>query len=495
MTRLLLPVAWALFCGAVGCDRSSSSTKSEAASTEPRLEDADDDGYSEADTDTDTDTDSDTDTDTQLARFYETYGGRDAFPTEHVLALESFLAAEDAVEMGNLVDAGALVEQPFATWPRGDARWYVAGDGGTGGSNVGHPPAYYGLRMLEQVVALDGSTATGTLQMTAVVAPCATVRRPVYPGEGAEVVELDIHPDILADDAHRLHLATALFRRWVQAVTGGLEVDLVVHTLSTCTTVDFTDDGSVVVSYPDAASMIAAVPADIARGTDFWWVVAPSGVPGTGAGTGRHFITGGMSSHGAGLPLFLSDDLWFVRKPEHMGTGDWTEIEVRAYHPQWFQHEFMHHLFRTWPEHGLEDSDHQWFDRATWPDDFEGTFEADYYAEAITKRLLDSGPSLADGLSAAELVDPTDLPLSVFEGDYARQPVENDWQEVSVTVAGGALRWTNQAGVSWGLEVRDGGLFTMSDCPYGVSEVAVEVAGDAVVALWFGSEAYRRTEG
>ena len=140
------------------------------------------------------------------------------------------------------------------------------------------------------------------------VAPCADVTRPTLPDLHPETVRLDLAPEILADDARRLHQVTALFRRWVHAITGGLEVELVVAELEGCTTVDYTDDGSIIVSYPDAASMVASVPDDIADGTDFWWVVAPSGVPGDGSGYGRHFITGGMSGVGAGLPLFLSDD-------------------------------------------------------------------------------------------------------------------------------------------------------------------------------------------
>lgn len=437
------------------------------------------------------------DTAAQLQVFYDTYGGRDEFRSEHVLAFESLLYAEDAVARGNLTEAIQQVEAVFSTWPRGDSRWFLASDGGTAGSNTGHPVGYYGNRMVEQIAALDGSEPTGSLTLTAVVAPCARVRRPVYPSGEAEVVNLEVHPLILEDSARRLHLATALFRRWMQAITGGLEVALVVHELSECTTVDYTDNGSVVVSYPDATGMIAAVPDELADNTDLWWVVAPSGVPGTGEDTGRHFITGGMGATGSGLPLFLSDDLWFVRKPEHMGRGDWTEAEVRAYHPQWFQHEFMHHVFATWPELGLEDTDHQWFDLTTWPADFEGVHEADYYAEAITKRLLSVTPSLAAGLTAPEVVDPATLPLSAFEGSYERVPVENEWHQVMMSARGGSLRWTNAAGVSWGLEVRDGGLYTTADCPYGVSEVGVELAegsSTTVGTLWFSREAYRRTD-
>lgn len=153
--------------------------------------------------------------------------------------------------------------------------------------------------------------------------------------------------------------------------------------IDTCAKTDFTDDGEMIVSYPDTQAMIDAVSPEIASTTDIWWVIAPSGVQETATTLNRHVITGGMGLSNDGRPLILSDDLWFVRKTEHLGQGKWTELELRTYHPQWFQHEFMHHIYRTWPEYGLEATDHQWFDRNTWPDDFVGVYEPDYYFEAI----------------------------------------------------------------------------------------------------------------
>ena len=193
-----------------------------------------------------------------------------------------------------------------------------------------------------------------------------------------------------------------------------------------------------------------------------------------------------------GRPLLLSDDLWFVRKPSHMGTGAWTEAELRTYHPQWFQHEFMHHLFRAWPEFELEATGHQWFDRSTWPDDFEGVHEADYYAEAITKRLLDADPSLAEGLQAPERVEADQFELTDYVGAYRREPVTNDWHEVTITLEGESLRWSNAAGVSWALSVRGDALWTGDDCPYGENQLTIEVEDGQISALRFLGEAYWR---
>jgi hypothetical protein len=53
--------------------------------------------------------------------------------------------------------------------------------------------------------------------------------------------------------------------------------------------------------------------------------------------------------------------------------------------------------------------------------------------------------------------------------------------------------WTNRAGVSWSLEVRDGALFSGPDCRYGALPIDVELsAGGEVAALWFGGGRYGR---
>jgi len=214
-----------------------------------------------------------------------------------------------------------------------------------------------------------------------------------------------------------------------------------------------------------AASVIARdVPAEIRNTTDWWWLIYPSHVPEQYADFERtEFITGGM---GAGpdhaSPCFIIDDRWLTRKPPHIGFGAYTDIERRAYLPQWLQHEFMHHLFRIYPEFGLEDAGHQWFDRTTWPTDFEGRFEPDYLAEAMHKRLrtpqaqpplhvvLRYAPPRPNVLAQVDLED--------LVGGYRHRPVQNDWHIGAVAVderdANGqptVLRWTNQASVSWRL--------------------------------------------
>jgi hypothetical protein len=450
---------------------------------------ATDEQTDDSDTTDDSGTPNEPNTASLLEEFYAQNGGREAFDGLPAAALEALLHGEDDVDAGDLASAAARVQAVFATWPYESDDWY---SGAPAGLNIGSPVSYYGLRMLEHVVDAGPVEVTHTIQMTAIVATCATVTRPTLPDLEPETVSLELDPEILANDARVLRESTNLFRHWVTAITRGVGVELVVVEMEGCATVTYTDDGSIIVSYPDTGEMIAGIPTSTARDADFLWVVAPSGVPGDGSGYGRHFITGGMGGAGA-RPLFLSDDAWFIRKPEHLGTGDYHTVERRAYQPQWFQHEFMHHVFRTWPELQLEVSAHQWFDRSTWPADFEGRFEPDYYSEAINKRLFDVTPTMAEGFTGKDYADMATTPLSALAGTYQRQPMENDWHLVTVTVEGESATWTNAAGVAWSLVVDGGTLYSGSECPYGAVAIDVELdSAGAVSALWFGGEAYVR---
>jgi hypothetical protein len=86
-------------------------------------------------------------------------------------------------------------------------------------------------------------------------------------------------------------------------------------------------------------------------------------------------------------------------------------------------------------------------------------------------------------------------------GDYRRLPVENPWHEGTISrndgAGGAALRWTNKAGVSWGLSLDfdRGVLLTGADNPYyeaGAREFELDVRDGGVVGFWFNHEHYLR---
>jgi hypothetical protein len=228
----------------------------------------------------------------------------------------------------------------------------------------------------------------------------------------------------------------------------------------------------------DAWSRIwSAVPERVRSETDWWWVLYPSCIPEQHADfAGAEFVTGGMGTGPDGIsPCFIIDDRWLTRKPPHLGKGPYTDIERRAYLPQWLQHEFMHHLFRIYPTFGLEDKDHQWFDRKLWPSDFVGRIEPDYYHEALAKRIQ---PRADPPLHVALIYRPPDKSLFArlraedVVGTYRHEPVQNDWHIGTLTAetADGRrrLRWTNKAGATWVLrpDLANGLLHTGPDCPY-----------------------------
>jgi hypothetical protein len=339
-----------------------------------------------------------------LLNFYNENGGRNSFNSNQILALEALILGFNKIQIGDFEEAKLMVDNVFNKIPYSESLWMDNTHGFSNckncSLNIGTPIAYYGLRMLDDIIFLGNPEKNGTINMTVVIAPCAVVSRPTTSNLDEEIVNLNVNPKILENDFQLLKNSTALFRNWVKAITGGLEINLSFVQIDNCTNVNFNYDGVNVFSYPDTHNMINSVSESISEETDFWWVIAPSGVPGDGSDFDIQgdFITGGMGLYGPGLPVFISDDAWFTRKPEHMGVGDYNEIEIMAYMPQWFQHEFMHHLFRKWNEFGLEESGHQWFDRSTWPSDFIGVYESDYYAESIRKRFLNSSPSLREGL-------------------------------------------------------------------------------------------------
>jgi formylglycine-generating enzyme required for sulfatase activity len=439
----------------------------------------------------------------ELDAFFTSNGGRAGFQNNQVMALETLLFALDEIEAGQLVEARARVDAMLAAYPLSTPGWNAGY--GYRGLNMGDPVGYYGIRMLDQILTLGNPSRKGKLRMTAVVAPSAVVTRPTLPNLVPETVNLNIAPEILAEDAHRLHLVTRLFRRWLQAITGGLEVELVVHVMNQGTTVNFVEQPDSFSSLPDARAMLNAVPASIANTTDIWWVIAPSGVPGDGSGFSKTFVSGGITTSDGttnGSPLIMSDDAWFIRKPVHLGSGPYSETELGMYLPMWFQHEIMHAFFWIWPQFGLEAQSHQWFDRSTWPADFVGVNEADYYAEALTKRILPLGSpdSVADRLQKPDYADMAVFPVAKLVGNYRRNPVQNGFHEVTITLESGNLRWSNAAGSSWGLEIIGSDLWSLpNSVPYGAQKYRVQIDGDGnVIGIDPGNnqpaEFYRRND-
>jgi hypothetical protein len=417
-------------------------------------------------------------------------------PALYADALDAFLSAEAAYRRGAYAEAQKTLDALWAAHPPGTDEWAAAyrqawDIGRSHGINVGCPSCYYALRMLTECVrwrtgphGKDRPRATATLGVVLVGKAAGAQPSSVAElerGEGRKVA-LTIEPQLLAGEGRVIRDSLWLFNEYMQAASDGR---LAVRTrlislpdLDVPVSVSLSNGRRFAGLAGGAWGMIwASVPEQARAATDWWWILYPSCIPEQHPDFARaEFITGGMGTGPDGIsPCFIIDDRWLTRKPPHLGKGPYTEIERRAYLPQWLQHEFMHHLFRIYPSFGLEAKDHQWFDRKTWPADFEGRIEPDYYAEALSKRIQPRGdPPLHMALRYTP--PPARLFMGVrlddLIGTYRHEPVQNDWHigALSKETVGGkvVLRWTNKAGATWVLtpDLAAGLLRTGPDCPY-----------------------------
>ena len=83
---------------------------------------------------------------------------------------------------------------------------------------------------------------------------------------------------------------------------------------------------------------------------------------------------------------------------------------------------------------------------------------------------------------------------SKFVGFYRREPIENKWHEVQVTLDNGFLKWNNKAAITWSLEIINKELWAKDDCPYGASKIQVNYNLESIKSLIFKGEEYGRID-
>jgi hypothetical protein len=458
-------------------------------------------------------------------------------------ALDVFLEAQSDYRQGHYDRASVRLEAFWKAHPAGTKEWAALNKTGhemgrKKGIFLGTPPCYYALRMLTDAVnwrvasrPLDGSAkrlAPQPVTLTVVLVGHATGMQPrsraeLKEGRGVPAAPA-LEPALLADDFRIIRQSLWLFGEYVAAMTDGrltLRVEFLPLPRLTVPVSVTEREGRLHAGLADGEKgrVWGAIPEAVKGRTDWWWLLYPSAVPDQypDFATGE-FVTGGMGRGPDGAsPCFVSDDRWLTRKPPHLSHGPYSDVEREVYLPQWLQHEFFHHLFAAYPGFGLEKTSHQWFDRKTWPGDFQGSLEPDYYAEALHKVLIPRGnPPLHVQLRHAE-PDPgivRRLNLRSLEGLYRHEPMENGWHEGRITREqaagpnGGHLyRWTNRAGKSWRLAYVPASLSlnTGPDNPYAHSgreaqhrfQVVLNVAADGaylpeVAGFRFDSALYKK---
>jgi hypothetical protein len=412
------------------------------------------------------------------------------FPELTRASLQILLAVEDAYWQGDYLGAYELCHQFWQKYPASSPPWNSTASP-TAEIFLGTPSCYSALRMWSEITdwkvrSLSKERVTSqVLQWTIVVVGLGEGPEPkrmidLERGKG-ELVERKLDRRVLANKQQILHQSTQLFREYAKAISGGrIEVKLeIISRPSLRVDLQVGNQPRTAGLADGALGLVWKSLSDkVLQKTDWWWVIYPSHVPEQYDDfKNAEFITGGMASGPDGAsPCFIIDDRWLLRKPPHLGSGPWHEEERRAYLPQWLQHEFFHYLFRIYPQFELEKRGHQWFDLATWPDDFKGHFEADYYHEAIKKRLADATPPLHIGMRHAAPPAKLFRNLSTDDlvGHYRRIPAENDWHVGTISPSGSiekgenVLLWRNAAGKTWLLreDLKRGYLRTGEDNPY-----------------------------
>jgi hypothetical protein len=451
---------------------------------------------------------------TTVPDFFDCYGGPSAFGTHSVAAVTTFIEADNALQAGNYAQAKVLVDNLFNTYPRGNNVWWnIFND--PNGANVGTPHAYYGLRMIEDMIE-HGLHPNPTVQakkvhMKIVMVGCSegiqpTTELELQNGTGPFVTHV-IDPKLKESNFRIVKQSFDFFSRYVTAITKGslvvevemVELDTLCLPVSVSTTLPH-------LAYSTVEPVWDALTTEAKDSTDWWWILYPSHVPEFPTFDDEAFITGGMGADSKGGPVFIIDDKWIVRKPAHLGAGIYSDIERRIYLPQWLQHEFFHHLYRIYPELNLEVNGHDWFDQSFWPSDFDGQFETDYYAESLHKRLQVNCTPLATKL-ITRVQDDLQAQFGTFSmdelvgGPYALDNILNPWHEGDIIKDANKYYWKNKANVRWEVipNFAEGRLETGNDAPYLGQDFFIDlyktVEGDHIpgaVALKYQGEFYKK---
>ena len=340
-----------------------------------------------------------------LDEFWGRYGAKSSFDQDWVDLLTKLLDAEDKVEAEDFKGARVIVDEVIKKYPLMESKqpefnaWWANYNYVEGRKDLrphfGEPGMYAHLRMLDDITKMGVSkTLLGkTALRMAVVMPACT---DIVPEKGPTLTNERLSPEIEANDFAVLRQSLRLFQSYLLAISGGeLRLELKFYKIEKCFQIK-----------PETRYLggnfnepLLQLPQGEAEKADMFWLVYPNHYD---KGAKISFSSGMSSFYNTDKPVFMCDDDWITKKrPEQGSGGTRTEVERRMYLPEWFQHEFFHHLFRSWPEFGLEKTSHQWNDKSTWPTDFTGQVEEDYYAEALSKRLYKATPSIAQKLQRA----------------------------------------------------------------------------------------------
>lgn len=468
-----------------------------------------------------------------LQRWMASYPG-DVFSAELQAKAGAFFDAQSAYQRGDYAAAKRLLDTIWARYPVASASWMQGG----GLPGLAEQEPYYALRLLTDATTWRLRRQAAGL----VVKPQPLVLTVLMPlkslaNNPATLAELtagagplrtrNLDARAAADNGLALREALWLYGEYLLACTDGrVQLQMRVWPLNMTAQLRVGESGGTgQVAFQNYDELFAAVPYTVRRTTDQWWLLYPGVVPQAPAiRDTTWFIAGGMSGHDK-EPVFVSDDTWLLqrsRNNQYGAAGPSTTEDRLNYFPQWIHHEFFHHLAQRYPELALEPTSHNWFNRATWPADFVGVHEPDYFNEAMRRRVLAPDGGSAElarrlwhkrpGVAFFGLLDVQailgryEVPVEGATNEWLRGVIERHPQAGQAGVP--PLRWTNDAGVSWGLtpdvdaqgKLRSGVLTTGADNPYAATLPTMDVVlnmdfaapkRSTVRAVWFGGDFVR----
>ncbi|MCE9554176.1 MAG: hypothetical protein K8T91_12480 [Planctomycetes bacterium] len=301
----------------------------------------------------------------RLARDYFAKTGKaDRTPLE-VEALGTFFAAKEIYDAGRFAECRDRLDAFWKRRPMGKVEIWT---------NVDWPTGYVPLQMLTECV--HARTSKDWFQgkpepwrMTAVLIG-KTVGSKEVTGDLLELGDSKIAEQ-------EVQRATAFFGEYLKAITKGrLQLEVRVVSLNNWSPPQFKEGDSFV------SAVEKALPPEIRRTTDCWWMMLSTTNPIIG-------FWGGTLVEDDGRQHFLGGSEWVQSNQFRKGPPSDQEYQTGV--SNWFHHEFYHYLFHAFPEFNLEPVEHAWWYRDKWPADFVGYYETDYFLEGLHKRIHAKG--------------------------------------------------------------------------------------------------------
>ena len=311
-------------------------------------------------------------------------------------AYKAFLDVRNAVKSGDYHLGREILDELWAKYPRGNEVWktikvYRKRRQLPDTTDFAAKPFYVNLIFYDDIInwRLQNNVLhrKAKEQLNIVLILVKENQLTVIPeGEKTETYISKLDPAIQADDYRAIREGFSDFDEIMFYLTEGrynIKLTIVEHPTPTTSTVRYTKGQKEVMnSWPDQRRDLSAQYSDLydADWSFFMYPFSDEQYYPLDAAVGR-LVSGGV---GACL-IGTVEKFLYSRTPPHPPLSSDERI---SWITAWLVHEYMHHVYKLYRHLNLETKPHCYFDRNTWPKDFEGFWHLDYYTESIKKRIL-----------------------------------------------------------------------------------------------------------